>query len=571
MKLAGQIALVTGGSRGIGRATALAFAAEGADIAFCHLDDGPKADETASEIRALGRRAMHRSLDVVDIAAGRAFAQEAAAAFGPIDILFNNAGMNIRKRFEDYTEADYDRVLDVHMKGMFFMAQAVYPAMVARGRGCIVNVASQRGLKGAVNSAPYCAAKAAIIGFTRALACEAAPKGVRVNAIAPGPIVTDLTATMAPEDRQAFIDALPVHRFGRPEEIAATALLLAGPDGAFYVGATLSPNGGDVMYLRRIDMSGNAVFQFLDLDQAFPRAWVDAEGCRVFQFDAFLSHNRDDGSERLLSALSDRGVVAWHDGNADLRDRKVLNAVGRAIDASRTIVLCAGAAFRDSHWVQAEYLPALKVEENGHLTRVVIAELEPGGGALPGPLRHCPRFACSQTDQLAEFLIGQNRLPSEPGEAATSPASRPRNYQELRSSAGPLPPDYIPPADSTTSVLLKVLHESFDEIATHAAGDEFVLLAYGSDELGHEGLVECTALRQRGWRVVARTRPACGGECVAGQPGRRREPPDRLRPGVATSRQSGRCAGRPAQGARFLGAGRSRRMARGERRPYHPG
>jgi 3-oxoacyl-[acyl-carrier protein] reductase len=156
--------------------------------------------------------------------------------------------MNIRKRFEDYTEADYDRIVDVHLKGMFFMAQAVYPAMAGRGRGCIINIASQRGLKGAVNSAPYCAAKAAIIGFTRALACEAAPKGVRVNAIAPGPIVTDLTATMAPADRQAFIDALPVHRFGRPEEIAATALLLAGPDGGFYVGACLSPNGGDVMY-----------------------------------------------------------------------------------------------------------------------------------------------------------------------------------------------------------------------------------------------------------------------------------------------------------------------------------
>ncbi len=248
MKLAGQIAVVTGGSRGIGRATALAFATEGADIAFCHLDDGPRAEETASEIRALGRRAMHRSLDVIDISGTRAFAQEAATTFGPIDILFNNAGMNIRKKFEDYTEADYDRILDVHVKGMFFMAQAVYPAMAARGRGCIINIASQRGIKGAVNSTPYCAAKAAIIGFTRALACEATPKGVRVNAIAPGPIVTDLTATMAPDDRQAFIDALPVHRFGRPEEIAATALLLAGPDGGFYVGATLSPNGGDVMY-----------------------------------------------------------------------------------------------------------------------------------------------------------------------------------------------------------------------------------------------------------------------------------------------------------------------------------
>ena len=134
MRLAGQIALVTGGSRGIGRATALAFAAEGADIAFCHLDDGAKAEETASEIRALGRRTMHRSLDVVDITGTRAFTRDVTAALGPVDILFNNAGMNIRKKFEDYTETDYDRILDVHVKGMFFMAQAVYPAMAARGR-----------------------------------------------------------------------------------------------------------------------------------------------------------------------------------------------------------------------------------------------------------------------------------------------------------------------------------------------------------------------------------------------------------------------------------------------------
>jgi 3-oxoacyl-[acyl-carrier protein] reductase len=248
MQLRNQIALITGGSRGIGRATALLFAREGADIAFCHLNDDAKADQTATEIRSFGRRAMHQSLDVADIAASRAFAEHVATTFGPIDILLNNAGMNIRKPFETYTEADFDRIVSVHLKGMFFMAQAVYPAMVARGRGCIINIASQRGLKGAVNSAPYSAAKAGIIGFTRSLSWEAAPKGVRVNAIAPGPIDTDLTATMEPADRQAFIDALPVGRFGRPEEIAATALLLAGPDGGFYVGATLSPNGGDVMH-----------------------------------------------------------------------------------------------------------------------------------------------------------------------------------------------------------------------------------------------------------------------------------------------------------------------------------
>jgi 3-oxoacyl-[acyl-carrier protein] reductase len=248
MKLHNQIALITGGSRGIGRATALLFAREGADIGFCHLDDDAKAEETAAEIRALGRRALHQPVDVADIAATRNFAAQVAATLGPIDILFNNAGMNIRKPFEAYTEADFDRIVNVHLKGMFFMAQAVYPAMVARGYGCIINIASQRGLKGAVNSAPYSAAKAGIIGLTRALSWEAAPKGVRVNAIAPGPIDTDLTATMEPADRQAFIDALPAGRFGRPEEIAATALLLAGPEGGFYVGATLSPNGGDVMH-----------------------------------------------------------------------------------------------------------------------------------------------------------------------------------------------------------------------------------------------------------------------------------------------------------------------------------
>ena len=234
MKLLNQIALITGGSRGIGRATGLLFAREGADIAFCHLDDDVKAEETAAEIRACWAAAPStvRSMSPISPRPGR-LPNTSAAAFGPIDILFNNAGMNIRKPFEAYTEAEFDRIVNVHLKGMFFMAQAVYPAMVARGRGCIINIASQRGLKGAVNSAPYSAAKAGIIGLTRALSWEAAPKGVRVNAIAPGPIDTDLTATMDPDYRQAFIDALPAGRFGRPEEIAATALLLAGPEGGF--------------------------------------------------------------------------------------------------------------------------------------------------------------------------------------------------------------------------------------------------------------------------------------------------------------------------------------------------
>ncbi len=248
MQLLGQVALVTGGSRGIGRATALAFAREGADIGFCHLDDAEAADAVAAEIAAMGRRVMHASVDVADIAAGKRFADSVAATLGTVDILFNNAGINIRKAFEDVTEADFDRILDVHLKGMFFMAQAVWPAMKARGRGCIINVASQLGIKGGPNLSPYCSAKAGIGGFTRALAWEAAPLGIRVNAIAPGPIDTDLVRRNSAEWRAAFEARLPAGRFGQPEEIAATALLLAGPHGGYYVGATLSPNGGDIMH-----------------------------------------------------------------------------------------------------------------------------------------------------------------------------------------------------------------------------------------------------------------------------------------------------------------------------------
>ena len=246
--LTGQIALVTGGSRGIGRATALAFAAAGADIGFCHIDDADTAAATEAEIRALGRRVVSARVDVADIAESRRFAAQVEAALGPIDILFNNAGSNITKPFEDITEADFDGVVDVHLKGMFFMAQHVYRGMRERGRGCIINVASQLGIKGGPNIAPYCAAKAGIAGFTRALAWEAAPRGIRVNAIAPGPIDTDLVRRRPLEWQEAFKARLPAGRFGTAAEIAATALLLAGPHGGYYVGATLSPNGGDVMH-----------------------------------------------------------------------------------------------------------------------------------------------------------------------------------------------------------------------------------------------------------------------------------------------------------------------------------
>jgi 3-oxoacyl-[acyl-carrier protein] reductase len=247
-ELAGKIAYVTGGSRGIGRASALAFAGAGADIAFCHLDDAERAQAVIAEIAALGRRAFAMHADVASTAETAAFAAAAEAALGPCDILLNNAGINIRQPFEALTEAVFDRVMDVHVKGMVFMARHIYPGMVARGGGRIINISSQLALKGGANIVSYVTAKAAIWGFTRALAWEATQYNVLVNAIAPGPIETDLTAARGPEWRRWIEGTLLTGRLGKPEDIARTALLLAGPGGDYYVGAMLSPNGGDILY-----------------------------------------------------------------------------------------------------------------------------------------------------------------------------------------------------------------------------------------------------------------------------------------------------------------------------------
>lgn len=248
-QLSGQVAIVTGASRGIGRAIALLFAKEGADIAFCHLEDAEGAAEVARGIEAAGRRAFHRSLDVADAAALRAFVTAVEAALGPCDVLVNNAGMNLRGAFETLEDEAFDRVMSVHVKAAWVASQAVWPGMSARGRGRIITTASQLAFKGAPNIVPYCTAKAALVGFTRALAREGAPKGILVNAIAPGPVATELTAQLGPDWAARTGATLPIGRIGQPEEIAAAALLLASsPGGDFFVGATISPNGGDLMH-----------------------------------------------------------------------------------------------------------------------------------------------------------------------------------------------------------------------------------------------------------------------------------------------------------------------------------
>jgi 3-oxoacyl-[acyl-carrier protein] reductase len=184
---------------------------------------------------------------VADEPAVIGFVADVRRKLGAVDILVNNAGISGETPFEGITPAIFDRMVAVHLRGTFLMTRACYPEMKARGSGRIINITSQLAYKGAAGLVHYCAAKAGIVGLTRALSREAAPHGVLVNAIAPGPIETDLMAELSDSWKESKRRELPLHRFGTPEEIAPTAVLLASEGGAYYVGQTLSPNGGDVM------------------------------------------------------------------------------------------------------------------------------------------------------------------------------------------------------------------------------------------------------------------------------------------------------------------------------------
>ena len=246
-RLACRTALITGGSRGIGAAIARAFAAEGCDIALCHIDDQAGSASVLSDIGAAGCRGFAWQCDVGDVDATRALFAAAEGALGRVDIVVNNAGISEEVLVEDTTMDSLDRMLAVHLRATFLLSQLAYVGMKARGWGRIINITSQLAYKGGPGLAHYSAAKAGVVGFTRAFSQEAAPHGVLVNAIAPGPIDTKLNDSLTPEWKAWKIGQLPLHRFGQPDEIAPTAVLLASSGGDFYVGQTLSPNGGDVM------------------------------------------------------------------------------------------------------------------------------------------------------------------------------------------------------------------------------------------------------------------------------------------------------------------------------------
>ncbi len=242
--LAGRVALVTGAGSGIGRSTAIRYAEEGADVAV--LDVNPTAAaETVSAVEALGRRAVALRADVSRAAEVEGAVGQTLAALGPVDILVNNAGLTRDATIRNLTEADWDLVLDVHLKGTFLCTKAVAAGMREGGRGgAIVNISSISAKIGNFGQANYASAKAGIVALTKVTAREYAKYGVRANAIQPGMIETPMTRALGEEHLARSVAETPLGRLGRPEEVAAVALFLASDLSSFVTGAVIEVTGG---------------------------------------------------------------------------------------------------------------------------------------------------------------------------------------------------------------------------------------------------------------------------------------------------------------------------------------
>jgi 3-oxoacyl-[acyl-carrier protein] reductase len=241
--LEGRVSLVTGASRGIGRAIAQAFAAEGAHVVLA-ARDAAKLAEAVAEIQAKGGKAEALALDVSDRASVEAGVAQVVAAHGRIDHLVNNAGVtrdNLLLRMKD---EEWRQVLDTNLTGAFLCTQAVLKPMLKQKSGRIVTITSVVGLAGNAGQANYAASKAGVIGFTKSVAREVASRGITANAIAPGFIETDMTAAMSEKAREAVFAAIPLGRVGRPEDVAGAALFLVSDAAAYVTGQVLAVDGG---------------------------------------------------------------------------------------------------------------------------------------------------------------------------------------------------------------------------------------------------------------------------------------------------------------------------------------
>jgi 2-deoxy-D-gluconate 3-dehydrogenase len=248
LPLAGRVALVTGASRGIGRAVALAFGAAGAAVACC-ARSAEQIEATAAEVSGSGGRARGFPLDVTRRNEIDAVVADIGAALGPIDILVNNAGITLDKRSVEVTDEEWDDVLATNLTSTFVLARAVAPGMMEQRRGKIINIGSMYGKIGVPRYAAYCASKAAVEALTRSLAVEWARHGIQVNCLAPGYVNTDIPReAMADEKlRTLFLSRVPARRLGEPEEVATLAVYLASAASDFMTGQTVYLDGGQTI------------------------------------------------------------------------------------------------------------------------------------------------------------------------------------------------------------------------------------------------------------------------------------------------------------------------------------
>ena len=247
MNFEGKTAVVTGGSRGIGRAVCLELARGGANVVLCCAGNEAAAQETVRAVEALGAKALAVRCDVSDAAQADALVKAAAEAFGRVDILVNNAGITRDNLLMRMSEADFDAVIAANLKGTFLCMKAASKLMLKQRYGRIVNLSSVVALRGNAGQVNYAASKAGVIGMTKSLAKELASRGVTVNAVAPGFIETDMTAALPESARAAAQGSIPMGRLGAPEDVARAVAFLAGDEAAYITGQVLAVDGGMAM------------------------------------------------------------------------------------------------------------------------------------------------------------------------------------------------------------------------------------------------------------------------------------------------------------------------------------
>lgn len=241
-----KVAIVTGAGTGIGKAIALDLAARGCDLAICARRIEPL-QETAAEIAKLGRKTFVASVDVTKGDAVQAFVADAVKALGKVDILVNNAGVTRDNLLMRMSEEEWDAVLDTNLKGAFLFSKAVSRPMMKQRSGAIVNISSVVGLIGNPGQCNYAASKAGLVALTKSMARELASRGIRVNAVAPGFIISQMTDALPEEAKSAMLAHIPAARFGEPADIAKAVAFLCSPDASYITGQTLSVNGGLAM------------------------------------------------------------------------------------------------------------------------------------------------------------------------------------------------------------------------------------------------------------------------------------------------------------------------------------